>query len=387
MLLYLKSKERQFRFVNPFKGGKFIADIRGIIVKGFPTASTQLYITLNTGILNAIVTVNGGSLGLQAFSIYNNSLFLAYNIFIGTAQTMSPIVSVYAHEGDYDRARYVLKRALRTALAGACALLLLFEAFPQIILTLYAVKSPDAVAVCTQAIRLFVFAYQGIAYFFVMSYYFQSIKRETIASVLTTLEGFVFPVAFIGLLAPLFQMNGVWAGVILAESLPAVVIVLYMTISKKRCKSPYGLSLMLPLRVDENRYSFTISMNLREAVKLSEEVESWLRERIDATAALKTCLALEEMLTGIVMANTEGKGTIDVVLRVEDADVIISMRDMGVGFNPVLEDRELGIEFDNVEVLNRIASEIKYDRSIGMNATMIRLKRASVPEPAMAGES
>lgn len=264
---------------------------------------------------------------------------------------------------------------------------MLFEAFPQIILTLYAVKSPDAVAVCTQAIRLFVFAYPGIAYFFVMSYYFQSIKRETIASVLTALEGFVFPVAFIGLLAPLFHMNGVWAGVILAESLPAVVIVLYMTISKKRCKSPYGLSLMLPLRVDENRYSFTISMNLREAVKLSEEVESWLRERIDATAALKTCLALEEMLTGIVMANTEGKGTIDVVLRVEDADVIISMRDMGVGFNPVLEDRELGIEFDNVEVLNRIASEIKYDRSIGMNATMIRLKRASVPEPAMAGES
>lgn len=136
---------------------------------------------------------------------------------------------------------------------------------------------------------------------------------------------------------------------------------------------------MLPLRMDENRYGFTVSMNIREAVKLSEEAQNWLRERIDAPTAVKTCLALEEMLTGIVMANSEGKGTIDVVLRVEDQDVIIAMRDVGVGFNPLLEDRELGIEFDNVEILNRIATEIKYDRSIGMNSTMIRLKRTTAP--------
>lgn len=246
MLRYLKSKDRQFRFVNPFKGGTFLADIRGIVAKGFPTASTQLYITLNTGILNNIVTACGGALGLQAFSIYNNSLFLAYIIFIGTAQTMSPIVSVYAREGDYDRARYVLKRALRTALTGACALLLLFEAFPQIILTLYAVKAPDSVAVCTQAIRLFVFAYPGIAFFFVMSYYFQAIKKETISSVLTALEGFVFPVAFIGLLAPAFHMNGVWAGVILAETLPAVVIQLYFSSRRSAAGAPTASALCCP---------------------------------------------------------------------------------------------------------------------------------------------
>ena len=54
---------------------------------------------------------------------------------------------------------------------------------------------------------------------------------------------------------------------------------------------------------------------------------------------------------------------------------VLSDAYMGVGFNPVKEDRELGIEFDNVEVLNKIASEIKFDRSLGMNATMIRLSR------------
>ena len=46
---------------------------------------------------------------------------------------------------------------------------------------------------------------------------------------------------------------------------------------------------------------------------------------------------------------------------------------MGKEFNPTIEDKSLDLKFDNVYVLNRIASEIKYDRSIGMNLTLIRV--------------
>ena len=57
----------------------------------------------------------------------------------------------------------------------------------------------------------------------------------------------------------------------------------------------------------------------------------------------------------------------------EEGDVVISIRDMGKEFNPTIEDKSLDLKFDNVYVLNRIASEIKYDRSIGMNLTLIRV--------------
>ena len=66
---------------------------------------------------------------------------------------------------------------------------------------------------------------------------------------------------------------------------------------------------------------------------------------------------------------------IDVVLRQEDNDIIISMRDMSKGFNPTIKEKQAELEFDNVEILNRIAYEIKYDRSIGMNSTMIKIAR------------
>jgi hypothetical protein len=46
---------------------------------------------------------------------------------------------------------------------------------------------------------------------------------------------------------------------------------------------------------------------------------------------------------------------------------------MGVGFNPTVEDETLELEYDNACVLQKIASEMKYDRSIGMNSTLIRI--------------
>ena len=125
--------------------------------------------------------------------------------------------------------------------------------------------------------------------------------------------------------------------------------------------------------MDPDRYDFTVSMNMNDAVKLSTDVHEWLKTLLGPSTAMKTALALEEMLTGIVMANRESNDVIDVVMRKEKDEIIISIRDMGVGFNPVVEDENLRLEYDNTYVLQKIASEMKYDRSIGMNSTLIRI--------------
>ena len=327
-----------------------------------------------------IVTRYGGPIGLQVFSIYKNSLFLVYIVFIGTAQTMSPIVSVYNHEGDYDRARYVLKRSVKTALVGGVIIAALFAVFPQIILFLYRVSQSLTVVACIQSIRLYVLSYPGLAFFYIMSYYFQAIKRQRLSAIMTLLEGLVFPVCFIGLLTPAFGMGGLWAGVIAVETVSAAVIILILAAAKAKNREKEEISFLLPVKMDPDRYDFTVSMNMNDAVKLSTDVHEWLKTLLGPSTAMKTALALEEMLTGIVMANRESNDVIDVVMRKEKDEIIISIRDMGVGFNPVVEDENLRLEYDNTYVLQKIASEMKYDRSIGMNSTLIRIAGQGISE-------
>lgn len=101
-------------------------------------------------------------------------------------------------------------------------------------------------------------------------------------------------------------------------------------------------------------------MNIGDAVKLSEEASRFIEERTDRTTAAKTCLALEEILTGIVLANKDdAKGAIDVSLMDKDDEVVISVRDLGVGFNPLVRDENLDYRFDNASVLQSISTEIR----------------------------
>lgn len=374
MIRYLRSKKRQMRFVDPFKGGGFFKDLKSIALKGIPTASSQLYIMLKTQILNTMITSNVGSVGLQIYSIYSNSLFLVYIIFIGTAQTLSPIASVYAHEGDYDRARYVLKRSIKTAVGGAIAVGALFAVFPQIILFLYGIKDPEVVEACKTGVRLYVLSYPGLAFFYIMSYYFQAIKRARLAAVMTALEGLVFPVGFMGAFAPLFKMTGVWAAIIATDTAASAVIIIHLLLSKRKHEKEGAFSFLLPAEPSPDRLEFTVKMNVQDTVRLTDEAESWVKERLDSSISVKTCLALEEMLTGIAEVNRSSpEEVVDVVLRQEDRCVVISMRDMGETFNPTIVDNGREGEFDNITVLNKIASAIEYDRSIGMNCTMIRI--------------
>ena len=82
-------------------------------------------------------------------------------------------------------------------------------------------------------------------------------------------------------------------------------------------------------------------------------------------------MAIEEMLVNIINTNDE-VGTIDVIVRNNEDNILISVKDTGIDFNPVVENENL--EFDNISVLNKIADKIDYSRVLGLNSTVITIK-------------
>ena len=77
------------------------------------------------------------------------------------------------------------------------------------------------------------------------------------------------------------------------------------------------------------------------------------------------------MLVNIIN-NNENVDTIDVIVRNDEDNILISIKDTGVEFNPVIEKESL--EFDNISVLNKIADKIDYSRVLGLNSTVITIK-------------
>ena len=192
---------------------------------------------------------------------------------------------------------------------------------------------------------------------------------------ITALEGLALPVGLSFMLTPAFKMQGIMAAMIASEAVTTAFIIGFLLYDRQRSRTSEERIFLLPKTDDTELYEFSVRMDIKEIVEKAAAVSHYIEEKTDHSTANVVCLALEEMLTGIAMANDDPDEIIDVALRETENDIIISIRDMGVGFDPTMQDDTLVYDFDNAMILRSIASEIKYDLSLGMNDTMIRLPK------------
>ena len=363
---YFFKSERTLQFIK-LKMGKFLGYLKQIVTSGFSSSSTQLYLTLKLFIINILIGIYIGKSGLVAFSICYNSLFILYIFLIGTSQTMSPIVSVYFKEEDYSGVNYVIKRSLKIVLVASLALAILFIVYPQSLLFLYSVKNPADVPVVLNALRIFAISYVGTAITFLYTFYAQAIQKNQLSTLISLLEGFVVPIASAFILSFAIGGNGIWISFAVAEIVTILFIIAYSRYINKKTNGEYSGFFINKHNDDKKVFEHTINGDVKEAVELAHQVQDYLSG--NKSAALVS-LAIEEMLVNIINTN-ENVDAIDVIVRNNDDDILISIKDTGIDFNPVVENDDL--EFDNISVLNKIADKIDYSRVLGLNSTVITI--------------
>ena len=82
------------------------------------------------------------------------------------------------------------------------------------------------------------------------------------------------------------------------------------------------------------------------------------------------------MLINIIKLN-KSVDTIDLYLKDTGEKIILSIKDDGVEYNPIVEikDNKDEYEFDNISVLNKIADNVDYTRVLGLNNTIITITK------------
>ena len=364
---YFFKKDRTLEFIK-LKLGKFFAFLKKIATSGFSSSSTQLYLTLKLLVINFLVGIYVGKSGIVAFGICYNSLFILYIFLIGTAQTMSPIVSVYFKEEDYSGVNYIIHRSLKIVVIASLALSLLFIVYPRALLFLYSVKNPADVPVVLNALRIFAISYVGTAITFLYTFYAQAIQKNKLSTIISLLEGLVLPIGLACILSIPFAGNGIWISFAIAEALTILFIFAYSKYIHKKTEGEYSGFFINKHNDDEKVFEHTINGNVKDAVELAQNVQNYLS---DNKSAAIVSLAIEEMLVNIIN-NNETVNTIDVIVRNNADNILISIKDTGVDFNPVVEKDNL--EFDNISVLNKIADNVDYSRVLGFNSTVITIK-------------
>ena len=371
---YFFSKKRTLKILSfsKIKFNQSIAYFKDIIVSGFPPASIQLFITLKIFIINYLIQIVIGGVGLVAFSVCDNVSFLVYMFAIGISQTMSPIVSVYYQEEDYNAVRYTIKRAIKLGILSSAVLMAIFIIYPESLLFLFSIQNPSDIPVVTEAIRLYSLSFMGLVICFVMTYYAESIKRDSYSFLISIVEGFIVPVGVAILLIPLMGSRGIWIAFLIAEIVAIIFMFIYSRYIEKKTNGEYSGFFLLKKQDEKNVLDLSVNANVEEITDLTLKVQNYLKSmEISDLTSTRVALAIEEMLVNIVNTNDD-VGMIDVLVKIQSEQILISIKDQGVEFNPTIK-RE-GQEYDNIDLLKDISDKIDYARVLGLNSTVITIK-------------
>lgn len=374
IMQYFFAKDRTMHFISLVKCK--LSLVYDIITSGFPSASGQLFLTIKLFLINTFIALVAGKQGLTAFSVYYNSMFMVYIFLIGTAQSMSPIASIYYQEKDYSGVKFTIERSLKIVLASGTAFTILFLAFPSLLLNLFGVTDPADMVVGINALRILSFSIIGTGITFLMMFYTQAIQRKKLSFAISIMEGLLIPVTCAYLLSGIIGVDGIWISLVVAEIGTILMIYFATRIISERSKGKFSGFFLLGNYRDTPVLDVTIHSSVEDVVGLSQKLIDFTKENgVDEKVALRIGMAVEEMAVNTIKFNNSEIECIDILSKIEEDEITIAFKDPGKEFNPSTYTCEEKDSFENIEVLQKIADDISYARLIGLNSTVITIKR------------
>ena len=362
--LYFFKSNRTLRLIK-VKTSQILVYLVDICKSGFAGSSIPLYTTIRLIVLNALIFGLLGNLGLAAYDMCYNALYLVDIFILGTVQSILPISAVYYKEEDFNGVDYVTKRSLKIVIGFALFFSILLILFPQIVLLIFNVNNPADVPIIMNIIRIFSISFVGFAINSLYSFYAESVQYDKLANIITLLQGLIFPVVFAYFLTNLWGADGFWISLVVSEFATVLFIFIFSKVMTKRSNGEYFGFFLNRKHDGSSVFEFTINGNIDDAVNLSSNIQKSLD---DERLSLLVSMAIEDMIVHIIDINDD-IDLIDVIIRDNEDYILISIKYSGICIN-IMEDESME---SNMSILKSVSQKIDYSQILGLNNIVITI--------------
>lgn len=214
------------------------AQFAGILANGSSEFFSNISMSVMSVVFNFFLLKYGGTVAVAAFSVIMYVDGIVGMLVFGMCDALQPAISYCHGAGRADRVRAIFTRVIFGAVILSFASMLFMLFAGRFVAPLF-VKPEDTelLAVSIAGMKLFAFSYLTGWVDMCFSSYFTALERP-VRSLLTSFFGtLVFPVAFLFLLTPIRQLNGVWTTTI-ASCTASAMLTLILALTMKQKKKP-----------------------------------------------------------------------------------------------------------------------------------------------------
>ena len=360
---YFFSPKKSIRLIK-VKISSIFGYFINICKSGYSIASGTLYEAVRLILINYLLILVMGAVGLEAFNLCSNITFITMIFVMGTVQSIVPIVSVYFKEEDYRGVAYVCDKSMKIVIGFSLFFSILFFIFPDISLLIFNVNDPNTIPVVLNAVRLFSLSFVGMAITQLYIFYTQSVQYTMLSNVITFFKVLVLPVSFVYLFSSFWGVNGIWITFAVVEFFTIIVIFFYSRYVAKKSNNEYSGFFLIKHNNDKSVFEYTFDGNLENVSDLSKIVQKALSYSNQSEIVSS---AIEEMLVNIIEIN-DNIDLIDIIVRDKQDSMVFSVKYSGILYNP-LEDTN----HNKLSVLDKHVENIDYSQILELNNIEITL--------------
>ncbi len=369
-------KSSTLKFIKPLK---LFKELSQTVVTGLPTAINRISDTIKVMLLNNMMIAYVSVAAVTALNIRTQANNFLGAIVIGIGQAITPTIGMFFGEQDRSAIKGTLKTTLKFGLSIIAVLAVVLFIFPSFFSGLLGVTDGEIMEMSDMAIRFFAV---GMPFFLVnnvlMSYY-QCTKKVGMATMICILQSLVYTVVFAFILIQPFGANGVWAAFLIGEVLTLVTVLVCVFVKHRSI----SLSSVMMLPEDfggspSERLELSIGNNMDEVMTISSGIYKFGQNRdIDEKTLNSLSLCIEEMAGNVIKhAFKSGeKRWLDLTVIDKPSFVIVRIRDNGAAFNPLAHLSENSKDKYGIKLINALADNFEYRRSIGLNNLIINFKK------------
>ena len=366
---YFRSPQRTVHFTRAAL--RQLKQLGKIFSVGLPSALIYVCNFLRLFLTNAIILSATGVVGGKIASVSFSLNSLAFILVEGASMTLLPILGALYGEKDANGQRLTLRYGMIVTVVLSLFVLVISEAIPEQLASLYGLTEPDVVSIFSVTFRIFSINIPILAVIYVMRTFFQATKQRGLANLLVMLDGVLTIVPLMYWFAQ-YGIYWLWASFPVSKAVTVVIIIIAMFISMKvqHKKKLIGIE-----EEDGVVCDFSIRNEIPEAIKASEEAMAFCEENgVPETTVTAVGVTVEELCHNIATyARSDTNNAVDVCVRVMPDKVNVRLRDNGAEFDPTDYIDNSGRHITGLELVRMLSSSINYNRILGFNVTNVAI--------------
>ena len=220
-----------------FRLGKTKFDLRAIgkaCVNGSSEFMSNVSMSLIGMLYNIQLLKYAGEDGIAAYGVMMYVSFIFAAVFIGYSIGTAPIISYHNGAGNHEELKGILKKSLLLLCLGGVAMLGVAELLARPLAMIFVSYSESLTEMTVHGFRIFAcsFVFMGFAIF--GSGFFTALNDGLTSALISFLRSLVFQIGAVLLLPVVWEIDGVWISVVIADLMAMTLSFIFMAIKRKK---------------------------------------------------------------------------------------------------------------------------------------------------------